>query len=210
MNILFAGDSWTYGEELKEKEIYRFSRLVCNELNSTEFNISNNGISNDDIFERTTLFLNRNKNINFVVVQLTYLRRISIPNSNESVKKYRTLAPGSFNTFDKSVMLHYLGKSDKNIAWYDLTKYKLILFHNYLNVLNIDHMFMFIKNSDFSNLVMEDEEICSSLKSKCVTNGIYDICVKENLPIGKGSHALEQGHEYIAEKIILPRIRSVS
>jgi hypothetical protein len=210
MNILFVGDSWTYGDELQDNFTSRYSKIVCDELHSSEVNISNNGISNDDICERTTLYLNNNQNIDYVIVQFTHLRRISIPHDMNKTerRKYRTLTPGSFDKFDRSVMLHYLSKCNENPAWYDLSKYKVILLHNYLNSLNLKHLFLFIKNVDFADQILKDSSINPSIKEVCYSRGLYDICVEHNFRIGQNTHGLEEAHEYYARGIVIPRIKN--
>jgi hypothetical protein len=209
MNILFAGDSWTFGEELQDKTNTRFSKLVCDALNATEYNISNSGISNDEICLRTTLFLNKKIHIDFTVVQFTYLRRMTIPNENKGMfrRKYITLSPNSLNYFDKQFYRYYVNRSSLNHnAWYDLSKYKMILLHNYLNSMNIKHMFMFTKNIDFADFVTNDLDLPPSLKQVCHLEGLFNVCETNNFPIGVGYHGLEEAHKYYAEQIILPRI----
>jgi len=47
MKIVFAGCSFTWGAELKNREEQRYSRLVCNKLGAEEINVSRYGYSND-------------------------------------------------------------------------------------------------------------------------------------------------------------------
>ena len=52
MKIVFAGCSFTYGDELENPEEQRFSRLVCNKLQAEEYNVSRSGSSNDLLFHK--------------------------------------------------------------------------------------------------------------------------------------------------------------
>ena len=209
MKILFVGDSWTFGDELQDRESTRFSKLVCQSLNAEEYNISNCGISNDEIAERTTLFLNKNSDIDYAVIQFTYLKRMTIPNINFHPKKYKTITPNSPNQFDAKVFKYYCSQSNMNaVAWYDLTKYKIILLHNYLNSLNINHLFLFITD-EIINEIIKDPDVNESIKSKCYAEGLLDLCSRKNILVGDRYHALEAGHQYYADNIILPRIKNV-
>ena len=49
MKIYFDGCSWTEGAELEKPEEERFSRLVCQEFDAEEKNISQGGGSNERI-----------------------------------------------------------------------------------------------------------------------------------------------------------------
>ena len=53
MNLLFSGCSITYGDELQNKFKERFSRLVSDHFAEPHRNISECGISNDNIVRRT-------------------------------------------------------------------------------------------------------------------------------------------------------------
>ena len=60
MKILFSGDSFTYGDELSNREKDRFSRLVSEHYSAEEINRAECGSSNDkivrDVFEYLHLF----------------------------------------------------------------------------------------------------------------------------------------------------------
>ena len=74
MKILFSGDSFTYGDELSNREKDRFSRLVSEHYSAEEINRAECGSSNDkivrDVFEYLHLF-----NVDAVVIQFSILRR---------------------------------------------------------------------------------------------------------------------------------------
>jgi hypothetical protein len=52
MKVLFSGCSFTWGDELENREEQRFSRLVCNKLEAEETNVSECGYSNDLILQK--------------------------------------------------------------------------------------------------------------------------------------------------------------
>lgn len=71
MKIVFAGCSFTWGDELENPEEERYSRLVCNKLGAKEVNVSRCGWSNDLILHN---FLKRPKP-DVAVIQWTQISR---------------------------------------------------------------------------------------------------------------------------------------
>ena len=74
MRIYFDGCSWTKGAELENLEEERFSRLVCQDFDAEEKNISNSGGSNDRIVRN--LLVNKNiEEYDLAVIQMTFPAR---------------------------------------------------------------------------------------------------------------------------------------
>ena len=92
MKIVFAGCSFTWGDELENPEEQRFSRLVCNKLGAEEINVSCCGWSNDLILHN---FLKQPKP-DVAVIQWTIKNRWQIWDDSQNDwetlnvnKKYR-------------------------------------------------------------------------------------------------------------------------
>ena len=84
-DLLFCGDSWTFGGELDQlnPELYdyrrehRFSHVVSQKLNKTYYNISLGGVSNDWIVQHTVDWFQRGNSCDVAVIQFTLNSRIS-------------------------------------------------------------------------------------------------------------------------------------
>ena len=89
MKILFLGDSWTNGCELKDNEKYRFSTILGKKLNAEVVNISADGRSNHAI-ARTFLEQDLSQ-YDRVFVQLTNISRTEWYDSEGKSKKVKFL-----------------------------------------------------------------------------------------------------------------------
>ena len=77
MKILFSGDSFTYGDELSNREKDRFSRLVSEHYSAEEINVAENGSSNDKIVRKVFEYLNL-FDADAVVIQFSVLSRYEL------------------------------------------------------------------------------------------------------------------------------------
>ena len=84
MRFLFSGCSYTAGDELLNQNDSRFSKLICDHFKAEEINLARNGYGNDNIILNTVEFLEKDKDIDFVLIQISGLSRITIPNYNKS------------------------------------------------------------------------------------------------------------------------------
>ena len=75
MKILFNGCSITWGDELEDNRKSRFSKLVCDELDTDEKNLSMRGASNDYIVRTTIDYCDKNT-VDIAVIQFTVESRI--------------------------------------------------------------------------------------------------------------------------------------
>ena len=82
MKILFSGDSFTYGDELSNREKDRFSRLVSDHFHAEEINLGTNGSSNDkivrNVFEHLSLW-----DVDAVVIQFSEIKRFDVYQHND-------------------------------------------------------------------------------------------------------------------------------
>ena len=105
MEILFAGCSITWGDELKDRLNSRYSKIICDALGANETNIAECGRSNDWIARRV-VEETRKKKYDRVYVQLTIPSRLE------------------YFEGDKFFKFHLQGARDKNrlhqskMKWY--------------------------------------------------------------------------------------------
>ena len=73
MKLLFLGCSWTWGDELENREKQRYSSIIGKRLNADVVNLAENGLSNHAI---ARIFLDQNlEQYDYVFVQLTHPSR---------------------------------------------------------------------------------------------------------------------------------------
>ena len=73
MKLLFLGCSWTWGDELQNREKDRYSSIIGKKLNADVVNLAENGFSNHAI---ARIFLDQNLDqYDYVFVQLTHPSR---------------------------------------------------------------------------------------------------------------------------------------
>jgi hypothetical protein len=85
VNILFNGCSYTWGDELEDREQERFSTLVSNHYQSDHTNISNCGRSNDAIARTTMEWFAAGNTCDLAIIQWTVISRID---GYDTDKKY--------------------------------------------------------------------------------------------------------------------------
>jgi hypothetical protein len=88
MKIFFNGCSWTYGEELKNPEETRYSKLICNHFNAEETNIAISGGSNSRVL-RTTLLDHDMSQYDLAIIQFTTNSRTEY--FDDSYQKWRNI-----------------------------------------------------------------------------------------------------------------------
>ena len=210
MNIGFAGCSFTYGSELKDPENTRWSKLICNQLNANEFNFAKAGSSNEEIF-KNTFEQSTNQKFDFFVVQITSYIRFSLVLNKKIISISPTQKPfglehNEYNLIAKLAFSNYQ-ETDNNV-WHELTRWKLLCLHHYLNNINMNHMFVFM--SDMERLkIMNDTLTPNSFKELCCNISLLEYTSHCGLPVGPNRHPLEKGHEGIANDIILPKMKEL-
>ena len=75
--ILFDGCSWTWGDELEDKEAHRFSQLLSNMVNMDHVNIAEPLKSNNSIL-RTTLEYCEKNTVDIAIIQFSCTSRTEI------------------------------------------------------------------------------------------------------------------------------------
>ena len=198
MKLLFVGDSYTIGRELSNPEHSRFSKLICNHYDAEEINLAVGGCGNDQIFLNATKYL-ENNNPDCCILQLSDIARITL--ASDVKDRYRTLNPNANNNTLQTYVAKYLfAKSSKNLeTWYQLTRYKLILFENYLKAKNIKYVFCVKGKFDEFNYFKTDDTLPKSMKNNFIWESLTNISKDHKAPNG---HPNEYGHELIANILI--------
>lgn len=213
-NILFCGDSWTYGSELDQlnPELYeyrrrnRFSHIVSEKLNKTYYNISEAGASNDWITYHAIDWFESGNTCDIAVIQFSKYGRIS----------YYDTRNKAYKTFFLSELVKSVKNQDyivKNLindyAGYQNYFKNLFVLNNYLKNRGVKIIYLTIQSS----LSFEDNQYwasyCKDIKMDCLLNIIDrqrgEYCIAQldaKSKVLNGYHPSVRGHSVIADHII--------
>lgn len=216
-NILFCGDSWTYGGELDQfnPELYeyrrknRFSQIVSERLNKTYYNISKGGASNDWITYHAIDWFKQGNTCDIVVIQFSLYYRFSYYDSRKQLIR---LSPAVIKNvenkdyFAKNLISEYNGYQNyfKN----------LFLLNTDLKSRGVKILYLTIQKPIRS---IEDNQYwasyCKDIEVDCLLDVIGHVegernnpnFIKPQLAIHKtltGTHPSVMGHSVIADHII--------
>ena len=201
--ILFDGCSWTWGDELENREKDRFSTLVSDHIGKNHVNISERGKSNDGIL-RTTIEYCENNTVDLAIIQFTKISRREILDSKG--ERYIRLNVG--NRDDASVLyFENLNTNADDLA--NFYKNKFLLEH-FFKVKGIPYYFVCLnqkkdllyKRNPSSWQKMSDTKPVTSLYTLFGGNK-YDGTPYFNYPHAeRGGHPNIRGHQKIAEHIL--------
>ena len=201
--ILFDGCSWTWGDELENREKDRFSTLVSDHIGKNHTNISERGKSNDGIL-RTTIEYCENNTVDLAIIQFTKISRREILDSKG--ERYIRLNVG--NRDDASVLyFENLNTNADDLA--NFYKNKFLLEH-FFKVKGIPYYFVCLnqkkdllyKRNPSSWQKMSDTKPVTSLYTLFGGNK-YDGTPYFNYPHAeRGGHPNIRGHQKIAEHIL--------
>ena len=201
--ILFDGCSWTWGDELENREKDRFSTLVSDHIGKNHVNISERGKSNDGIL-RTTIEYCENNIVDLAIIQFTKISRREILDS----KGERYIRVNVGNRDDASVMYYKnLNTNADDVA--NFYKNKFFLEH-FFKVKGIPYYFVCLnqkkdllyKRNPSSWQKMSDTKPVTSLYTLFGGNK-YDGTPYFNYPHAeRGGHPNIRGHQKIAEHIL--------
>lgn len=201
--ILFDGCSWTWGDELENREKDRFSTLVSDHIGKNHVNISERGKSNDGIL-RTTIEYCENNTVDLAIIQFTKISRREILDSKG--ERYIRLNVG--NRDDASVLYYEnLSTNADDIANFYKNKFLLEYFFKtkdipyYFVCLNRKKDLLY-KTNPSSWQKMSDSKPVTSLFSVFGGNK-YDGTPYFDYPHAeRGGHPNIKGHQKIAEHIL--------
>lgn len=111
MHIFFNGCSYTWGDELENREEERYSRVVSTHYNAKETNIAANGNSNDAIARTTMEWFAQGNTCDLAVIQWTVISRF------ETYKKRYIPVVVQDNTFKSFYADYYEDQVGVNAAF---------------------------------------------------------------------------------------------
>ena len=231
MKILFSGDSFTYGDELSNREKDRFSRLVSDHFHAEEINLGTNGSSNDkivrNVFEHLSLW-----DVDAVVIQFSEIKRFDVYQHNDPAiliknavdplynEGWVSIAPaniggefGEVDHFRKSRAIPYYKHIQDNVT--DQQRYfqQILLLQLYLKQKNIPYVMLHLEDfyykshhvyrpNYYMDLCEEFECIIPNLIGNHFTENFCPDLRKKGFPDKHGTHPNPKGHRLIADHII--------
>ena len=207
MNLLFSGCSITYGDELQNKFMERFSKLVSDHFAARHSNLSECGISNDNIVRRT---IDRVDKIppDLIIMQFTVHQRIEWWGEDSKPHGFtpQRIKSEIQRKYYKDVYTNHLGVENlwKNMFLFDCyCKDKGI---KYIPLV-ADHFDGIIKHPEkfFKKGIGQWRELCKNipytfLNQNCL--GTSEQCPENYAQGVKGGHPTAIGHQVIANKVI--------
>lgn len=198
--IYCFGDSFTHGDELKDKK-FSWPILLGEKLKCISVNYGYSGASNSWILKKTIQKSIENKPDIAIIAWTSIMRYEFFQPNNQSL----CVNPGYIDKFYfvENLYKHWHDDVGKFIEWIS----QCILLQNFFYANNIDYFFVNVFSiSELLKQNADNIELQSWLE-KLNTDKFLG-WPNENLmtwtsgmPIGQGGHPLEQGHKYIAEKI---------
>jgi hypothetical protein len=236
-NFLFNGCSWTYGSELeglnKDKEhqrTHRFSHLVAENLGMTYDNISDGGISNDWIVEKTIEWFNAGNTCDLAIIQFTTANRTIFYDENNKNKEYSftpVLSVNGKKLYPEHISLKcslYYKTFYSDLLGYQNFYKNVFILENFFKMKNINFIFMSILNERKNKYQRNWGTFCNTEDIKNIraligfkNNNGFNYLYNENYcrDLSKsnnflcGGHPNELGHQKIADYIIL-KIKNAS
>ena len=104
--ILFDGCSWTWGDELEDKEKYRFSQLLSDMTNIDHVNIAEPLKSNNSILRTTIEYCEKNT-VDIAIIQFSCTSRTEIRIPRKDNYMYLSIGSALKNGFSKDLSKKY-------------------------------------------------------------------------------------------------------
>jgi hypothetical protein len=184
MRILFNGDSWTWGYNLKDRN-FRYASLISNNYGASSEDISIHGCSNRTIL-RTTLISDITQ-FDLGIINLTYKNRTEYYNSETN--KWEFVNMGRYNGFQKKSIISNKMKEYYEYIYTDLygETDEYIAYYSIKNYFNLHKIPLILTTSQMSSKLNYDLILNTEDISRCETS----------------QHPNEFGHRKIYEKINL-------
>ena len=198
--IYCFGDSFTYGDELEDRQL-AWPTVLGQKLECISVNYGKGGASNSWIVKKTVQKCMENKPDVAIVAWTSVMRYEFYQPGNRSL----CVNPGHVDKFYfvDNLYKHWHDSAGKFIEWIC----QCILLQNFFVTNNIEYYFANV----FSIIeLLEENADNAELQSwleKLNTNNFIGwpnetlMTWSNNTPIGPGGHPLKQGHKCIAEKI---------
>ena len=207
MNLLFSGCSITYGDELQNKFKERFSKLVSDHFAEAHRNISECGISNDNIVRRTIDRVDKMPP-DLIIMQFTVHQRIEWWSEDGKPHGFtlQRIKDQTQRTYYRDVYTDTQGAENlwKNMFLFDCYCKEKGL--KYIPLV-ADHFDLILKHPDrvFEEGIGDWRRLCENIPYTF----LHPTCLgtseefPENYAQGvRGGHPSAKGHKAIANKII--------
>lgn len=208
MRILTAGDSFTYGEELKDLSS-AWPHLLAKKLNRAVVNLGEPAASNDKIIRKVLEYiLTVQERFDLVVIAWTSLGRSEFADD----VGYYDIWPGyAGNLFQKdnaiwrNQLLDYINQYHNSQAYYKKFLQQVVLLQSFLESKKIKYVMLnTIQNEYYKQIPVSslDEYFDNIDKQKFL--GFNDGGMVEwayGCEKGPNGHFLEEGHRIVADKI---------
>lgn len=205
--LLAVGDSFTYGDELKDRYQawpYKLADLLDYEVH----NMGLSGCSNASIVRRTLEELAVSK-YDLVVIGWTSPGRIEW---KDDIGIAYNIWPGYSTNGQffkdhpwREDLLNYINKHHKPEYLYQQYLMQVVMLQSYFKANNIEYRMMDIRHKDYYRAVgkeMHDKLAQQINTDKFIGWSEYGMDeLTTDLPKGKGGHPLDKGHERIANEI---------
>ena len=219
MKLLFLGCSWTWGDELQNREKDRYSSIIGKRLNADVVNLAENGFSNHAI---ARIFLDQNLDqYDYVFVQLTHPSRAEFFDKDgitADIKNKRLKEKLAKIYEQEKAKLKYKQNIFKNKMWQRImpnvkrfmeTGYKLDgkewwelyyeeIYHDKFGDSEELLIYSLIRNR---LTILNKKHFISSINPKCKVP--VDLLLNNpKYPRARGNHPTNMGHLMIASDII--------
>jgi len=212
MLMFFSGCSITWGDELKDRLNERFSTLVSKHYKSQHLNMSERGISNDNIVRNTIKYLQKSKP-DIVVIQFTVTSRIEYYQVNKENIKF---APQSSHVPPELRQTHrdYYTKVYNDVVGAENTWKNIFLFDSFCK--SIGQKYIPIIADHFEPILLKPEkfykgrkgywrQLCKNMNITMMQSQVLGMDKKNPQYYAQGvngGHPSAEGHKIIANKII--------
>ena len=207
MSLCFSGCSITWGDELQNRLIERFSHVVSKHYGCRCVNLGERGSSNDAIVRRTISYLQNNK-ADVVVMQFTVVQRIEYFTQKAEVEGWtpQKLDNQSKRNYYKLMYNDILGCENlwKNIFLFDSycksvgQKYVSIIADHYEQTLGKPRRYYKNEKGYWRSLCQDYEPLLMHRQLL----GELDVSPDHYSMREKGGHPTAKAHKLIANKII--------
>lgn len=207
-NILAVGDSFTFGEELPNREIQRYSSLLANQVGALVTNMAKPGSGNKRMVRYVIEHIAQGNPVDLVIVGWSSAGRMEFADEDG----FFDVWPGYNGPMFKKdgqvwrgQLLEYLNRHHNTEYLYRQFLLDVILLQNYLKMHNIKYLMLnTVINEFYHNQHHDDQQDLLSQIDLTDFVGWPSTGMCEwtyGSPVGPNGHFLEQGHQIVATKL---------
>lgn len=206
MKILAVGDSFTYGDELSNRD-FAWPSVLGAALNATVINKGQSGGSNDCIVRTCVDYISSN-DVDLVIIGWTSPGRSEFAD----VHGYYDVWPGyagkvvvTSDRLWRNDLVKYITKYHRSDAYFEKFLVQVLLLQGYLTSKGIKYVMLnTIQNEHYKktkplNLAALSEQVNKESFIEFGKAGMIEWTF--GCPKGPGGHFLEEGHQKVADKI---------